>query len=262
MTEPLLVYLQKALSLQYAALAHHVPSIDNPSEIEALHDTRIALRRLRSLLRPWRGQGRLFAQVDQLACALGRATGPWRDKQVLVKELEQSGLRYQAVARREALQAGLGLIARNPLFDQLATSVLYLQVQLSTGGEEAVTPAALADYTDDCLRKLAKELRKPDFDLHDIRIKIKRLRYLFQAYPEHASPSKSLKRELDSVQSELGNWHDRFQWLRASGREKDLYACAKRWQSEEDRYARRALRSLDKLRPLLKREPDSHGSLQ
>ena len=260
MTEPLLVYLQQALTQQYDALARHVPSIDNPSEIEALHDTRIALRRLRSLLRPWRGQGRLFAQVDQLACELGRATGPWRDRQVLVEELEQSGLRYQAVARREALQTGLGLIARNPLFDQLAASVISLHVQLSAGGGDIVTPAALADYTDDCLIRLAKELRKADFDLHDIRIKIKRLRYLFQAYPEHAVPGKKLRRELDKAQSALGNWHDRFQWLLASGREKDLNPCAKRWQSEEDRYARRALRSLDKLRPLLKREPDSHGA--
>ncbi|MFN3581389.1 MAG: CHAD domain-containing protein [Pseudomonas sp.] len=253
MSEQLLDYLQTALSQQYDGLVQHVPSIDDPDEIEALHDTRIALRRLRSLLRPWREQGGLFSQVDLLAAELGRATGPWRDKQVLVGELQQLGLHYQAAARREALQTGLAVIADNPVFDLLAASILALQVQLATGGGGAVTPAALADYTDKSISRLAKGLKKTDFDLHDIRKKIKKLRYLFQAYPEHTAPGKKLRRELDRAQSELGNWHDRFQWLLVSTSENDLHCCIDYWQAEEDRRARRARRSLDRLRGLLKR---------
>lgn len=107
MNNTLLHYLQTSLKHQYRNLDKNIKQVANPEAPEALHRTRVAMR---SLLRPWKGQGECFAGVDGLAAELGRDTGPLRDKQVLEGELEKRGLHYQALARREAIVTGCGLV--------------------------------------------------------------------------------------------------------------------------------------------------------
>src|SRR3990167_9711488 len=59
---------------------------------EALHDLRIALRKLRSLLRPLRGVPACDALQKQ-AAELGRISGPLRDLEVLLAHLQGLGMR-------------------------------------------------------------------------------------------------------------------------------------------------------------------------
>ncbi len=72
---------------------------------EALHDLRIALRKLRSLLRPLRREP-LCAQLEQAAAALGALSGPLRDLEVLSAELRTRGLPAQSRRRQQQLPAG------------------------------------------------------------------------------------------------------------------------------------------------------------
>ena len=57
------------------------------SDGEALHDLRVNLRRLRSLLRPLRGLPGIDP-LDEVAAAVGRLSTPLRDDEVLLQELE------------------------------------------------------------------------------------------------------------------------------------------------------------------------------
>ncbi|WP_368858818.1 CHAD domain-containing protein, partial [Croceibacter atlanticus] len=60
------------------------------TDSEALHDLRIAVRRIRSLLRPMRSMSGVMA-LNNAAAEVGRLTTPARDIEVLIEELEERG---------------------------------------------------------------------------------------------------------------------------------------------------------------------------
>lgn len=100
--------LGRVLALQVRLYACQARLADC-TDTEALHDLRIALRQLRSLLRPLRG----FPAVDVLeqgAAVLGRLSGPLRDREVLVAELARMAWPiWRLSMRRSAPQATLPL---------------------------------------------------------------------------------------------------------------------------------------------------------
>tara|TARA_R110000822_G_scaffold65249_2_gene159820 strand:+ start:18898 stop:19668 length:771 start_codon:yes stop_codon:yes gene_type:complete len=246
-------YLQSSLAQQYQDLERNIGHLADPSATEALHDVRIAMRRLRSLLRPWREQGGWFAEVEHIAADLGRDTSPSRDRQVLIQELEKHGLLYQALSRREIMITACRMHGSDPRYALLMLAILALQERLADGSHDGqLSPAALADFADKLVAKLRKTLRKSHPDLHELRIKIKKLRYLYQAYPDHLQPSAKLLKALKRTQAELGEWHDNLQWLITSERELDLKGCRLYWQQEIDIRAARAQKRLKKLRKLLR----------
>ncbi|WP_022962555.1 CHAD domain-containing protein [Halopseudomonas pelagia] len=254
MSENVLHHLQSSLADQYRALDQHIGQLADPLAAHALHQTRIAMRSLRSLLRPWREQAEWFAVVDHIAGELGRNTSQLRDRQVLIQELEKRGLHYQTLARKEGMLTGFGLIGSDRRFDLLLLAIITLQNRLVAGGAEYhIDPIRLADYAQNMSRKLVGALQNPHQDMHDIRIKIKRLRYLYQAYPEYLQPSSIMTKTLKNAQDELGEWHDNLQWLMVSEHESDLRCCRVYWQMQIDRRARRARKRLKKLRKLLRR---------
>lgn len=246
-------YLQSSLVRHYMALDQYIVHLADPAAPEALHQTRIAMRSLRSLLRPWREQGEWLGTVDSIAVELGRSTSPVRDRQVLLHELERRGRQYQAVSRAAAMTTTCVLLGSDPRYRLLLLAIITLEERLAAGGAEyQLNPATLSDYADKRLRKLRKALRKPHQDLHDVRIKIKHIRYLYQAYPGYFKPSKELTRALKRAQAELGDWHDNLQWLLISEHESDLDCCTIDWQIQIDLKARRAQKKLKKLRKLLR----------
>lgn len=60
------------------------------SDVEALHDLRVSLRRMRSLLRPLRGLP-WIDPLEKAAAAMGQLSTPLRDDEVLLQELESLG---------------------------------------------------------------------------------------------------------------------------------------------------------------------------
>lgn len=260
MGDNLLQYLQASLTEQYHVLDMNIPQLAEPSATEALHQTRIAMRRLRSLLRPWRGKGDWFVAVGNMAAELGRETGPWRDKQVLVQELEQRGAYYQAASRRAAMLTGSTLIGSDLRFRLLLLAIINLQQRLSDGRDDyRLEPNILDDYAQKLIKKLLKTLQKKNPDLHEVRKEIKKLRYLYQAYSEYLEPGPKLVKSLRRAQNELGEWHDNLQWLMISERETDLGCCRDHWQAEIDHRVRRARKRLKKLRKLLRSDTASRA---
>lgn len=67
---------------------------------EALHDLRIAVRRIRSLLRPMRALSEVAA-LNFAAAEVGRLTTPARDLRVMIQELEHRRFPVQAQLRTQ-----------------------------------------------------------------------------------------------------------------------------------------------------------------
>ncbi|MDG1582016.1 CHAD domain-containing protein [Pseudomonas sp. GOM6] len=201
---------------------------------EALHELRIAVRRLRSLLRPLR-QEPLCAALEQSAGALGKASGPLRDLEVLAAELRRLG-QSEAAQRR--------LAERDDGYAQLLAGVPLQRLQIR-----------LDDWPQDCrdahrdgqwqagakqvrrnlarqVRKLTAALRDPSHDRHRLRLLIKRLRYCAEAWPAYSELSASTLRALRQAQGALGDWHDHLQWLLRVQSEADLLPCVQHWQVE------------------------------
>ncbi|WP_132564798.1 CHAD domain-containing protein, partial [Pseudomonas aeruginosa] len=84
---------------QQVALMSAVARLEARTDGEALHDLRIALRRLRSLLRPIRGVPGV-EELEHAAAEVGRLSGPIRDLEVLLPALAAEGLRDALAVRR------------------------------------------------------------------------------------------------------------------------------------------------------------------
>lgn len=203
------------------------------TDSEALHDLRTSVRRLRSLLRPLRG----LPGVDQLeaaAKAVGQLTTPFRDKEVLAAHLithhfpaagakrlaELEGV-FVAVAASAELGRLLAVLDAFPQFLRAAQ-----RQKLLRGLRKRVLKRLAKQW-----RKLLKALRDPAHDRHRLRLLIKRVRYAGEAYPQlDRTPVKTI-RCLKKAQSELGNWHDHFQWLLQAQQQADLAPCVAGWQA-------------------------------
>lgn len=83
------------------------------TDSEALHDLRIALRRLRSLMRPLRGLPGV-EQLEDAAQALGTLTTPLRDREVLAAQLIQRGHLQAGQRRLEGRARTFASVARSP----------------------------------------------------------------------------------------------------------------------------------------------------
>ena len=100
---------------QQVALMSAVARLEARTDGEALHDLRIALRRLRSLLRPIRGVPGV-EELEHAAAEIGRLSGPIRDLEVLLPALAAEGLRDALAVRRPVLESGyVAVLASQPL---------------------------------------------------------------------------------------------------------------------------------------------------
>lgn len=216
---------------------------------EALHDLRIALRRLRSLLRPLRGLP-LVALLEQAAGALGRLSGPVRDQEVLLGELQRLGYlqqaqtmgvvregQYRAIAEAREMRELLGLLDDWPARWR----------QAGRDGELDGLDKRIRRRLRQQQRRLAGALREPQQDRHALRLLIKRVRYGADAYARQSGLAPAVQARLKSAQGALGDWHDRLQWLALTESEADLQACRSAWNEALAIHAERADEALLKL---------------
>ncbi|WP_162917176.1 CYTH and CHAD domain-containing protein [Dongia deserti] len=202
--------------------------------VEAIHQFRVALRRLRAIVGAYR---ELIDDTVHAAWSIDlrwaqRACGPARDLDVLVLEtLSQMSSHLQhdeafqrflqvanegrAVARREAIQA-----LHNPRY-------AAMQLQLFQGLHDGAWRHALAgpildapvrDFAERLLQKRYKRLMKlgerwselPDAELHRLRIFGKKLRYVSLAFSSLFKPkaTKRFQDRLSDVQDCLGAVND------------------------------------------------------
>lgn len=199
---------------------------------EALHDFRVALRRLRSVLRAFRPVlGDRFPQrLRRRLRDLARMTNAARDAEVLVVWLEErlpqlapakrTGAKWllaRLVERRDAgYRESLAAIERD--FPKLARRVrrrLDSAAQESTVAALPERPfgAVLADLVAEHARMLGEHLEQAgSFDdgamVHETRINAKRLRYLLELVAAELPSAAEAVDHLKALQTLLGDLHD------------------------------------------------------
>lgn len=201
------------------------------TDSEALHDLRIVVRRLRSLLRPLRGLPGVET-LEEVTAEFGRLSSPLRDMEVLIAELERLGQRQAAAARRQVVQLGYARLLGESSLVRLEHCLTLLPGLL----REAQRLGGLKGWRQKVHRRLVRQrqrlqeaLADPAHDRHRLRLLVKRVRYAEEVWPRQLTlPAAALK----AAQASLGDWHDRLQWCLRAAEENDLRPCLAHWQRE------------------------------
>ena len=224
-------FVAQIISLE-VSLYHSRARLVASSDSEALHDLRIAVRKIRSLLRPLRNLPGVVA-LSQAAAEVGRTTTPTRDLEVIIHELQKMGYPRQATSRTAILKENHQKIASSSALDKLFEE-LDRWTDLFRAAERAGDLADIKRQIQKALKKrinqLVAGLRNKDFDRHELRIIVKNTRYLTDAFPTLSPLRAKSKAQLKSVQSSLGSWHDHHQWCLRAETETDLLNIAPLWE--------------------------------
>ena len=248
-------YVAEIRSLEEALLEAY-RRLDEAADVEALHDLRIAVRRIRSLTAPLRSQPE-SQTLREAAAEVGRLTTPTRDLEVLIIELQQRGHDTSADVRRRRLQTDYQLIVAAPELQRLFAALQQWPVAFrkSKLGEDSqalkrIIGKALTRQID----KLHAALKDVEFDRHQLRILVKRTRYLTDAFPQLSPLPTAATKSLKKAQAALGAWHDHFQWGLAARRESDLQPLALQWEEASKQELKEAEVALSELAELLPKE--------
>ncbi|HFI5336845.1 TPA: CHAD domain-containing protein [Serratia liquefaciens] len=189
------------------ALNQALLRLQDTSDVEALHDVRINLQRIRSLLRPLRGIPGVTG-LSSAAADLGKITTPIRDLEVLIAELELHQLAWQANTRKTELHRRKLALMSQPLLTHFPT---LLHIWPKTF--RRTQPRHIK-------RRVALRLR----------LLVKRLRYVAEAYSQLSLITPETVASLKTAQSALGDWHDRFVWCQQAENQQDLWPLLPQWQ--------------------------------
>ena len=220
------------ISLQEVRLRSCCARLQADDDTEALHDLRINLRALRSLLRPLRGLPATDL-LEQAAAELGRLSNPLRESQVLVGELQRLGL--TDVASDYAADAGvtirqlLSSAQLQRLFEVLDGFALIWRLANREGCLLGLRKR-IRGYLRKELRKLGVPSELATGDLHALRLRVKRLRYASEAYPQLSQLGARDLLLLRKLQKCLGDWNDCQHWLACAGIDGRLTPCQVLWQ--------------------------------
>ncbi len=202
----------------------HAQTLRTRRDAEALHQIRVALRRLEVVLGAFGEAFRQswFAQLRGRAKVVLRALGPARDLDVLLDTLWPDdararnviALRRKAEAARDRAWKTVRRLIRSEDFVLLLDDLAGLeQSRLPLGGDMQVGPLSrrLLDQAAARVRKRGHKAQgRKEETLHRLRIALKKLRYLTQAFAS-LYPGRRLKPYLQSVrqlQEELGHLND------------------------------------------------------
>jgi CHAD domain-containing protein len=238
----------QVLALEVKLMACHARLIAE-TDSEALHDLRITVRRLRSLLRPLRDLPGV-EQLEAAAQGVGQQTTPLRDREVLAAWLDQQGMTHAAQKRSDSLSKAYATVATSPALVQLF-NVLEAFPRFVRASQHQKLLRGLHTRIEKRLDKQWKNLKAamndPEHDRHRLRLLIKRVRYAAETYPDFSRSSKKIQAHLKAAQSELGDWHDHFQWLAQAEQEHDLTPCVAGWRLGILRAERKADVALERL---------------
>ncbi|ROL75467.1 CHAD domain-containing protein [Pseudomonas vranovensis] len=244
--------IAQVLSLQVRLLACQARLVAD-TDSEALHDLRIGVRRLRSVLRPLRA----LPGVDQLegaAKALGSLTTPLRDREVLAAQLLERQQVAAAQARLAQRRQTFASVAASAELARLLAIIDAFPVFLRAAQRQGLI-RRLQQRIDKRLEKQWKQLRQalddPAHDRHRLRLLIKRVRYAAEAYPQLQHSNSRLQKALKRAQSELGRWHDLLQWLLQAEQQRDLAPCVSHWQAQLAKAEQGADATLERLQAQL-----------
>ncbi|SDB45985.1 CHAD domain-containing protein [Belnapia rosea] len=228
--------LLSALGHLLEVMLSHAPGCRLGAGPEAVHQTRVALRRLRSVLKSF-GAAAACAEVKEFDAglkALATALGPARDWDVFlagtgaaVAEAVGGDRRLLALlkageARRQEAYGALRRLLEGPAFPRLVLAGLGLVLlrpwRQGPAEQQALLDQPLSEFGATLLDKRWHRLRKRGEDiaehgaeaLHEVRLDAKRLRYAAELFAP-LWPGKSARRflrRLAALQEELGLAND------------------------------------------------------
>jgi len=203
--------------------------LDDLGDKEALHDFRVALRRLRSWLRAFRPAlaDTITPKMERRLKRIAKATGSSRDLEVHVEWVEDARRSLSDNARvgatwllqqlrrdkREADADFRSVISRK--FDRAAedaeAGLSRYQASVEEDGERFATAAA--DMVELQMMALSNAVARVTgqgdrAEAHAARIAAKRLRYLLEGVADASPAAKPLIEELKALQDTLGELHD------------------------------------------------------
>ena len=204
--------------------------LQDPTDYEALHDFRVAVRRLRTHIEAHRSQlgkrrvQKLLGQLGELASA----TNTFRDREVQREWLrKQTGRKNIAKLQREGLglilndlngsdpksAQPLDLLGRN--FSRVCRDFKQRWTSRSggdTSGHDPLNTAvaqAIIKHSATLRRQLAKLRSLDDVKAtHRARLAVKRLRYLLEPLDQVMPGARKLVRDLKGLQDRLGDLRD------------------------------------------------------
>jgi CHAD domain-containing protein len=200
---------------------------------EALHDFRVALRRLRSCLRAYRGplQGSVPKKLAKRLKRLAGATGPGRDAEVQLEWLRgrRSHLGPQQRQGHTWMQARLNSRMREA-YGELQEEIerdfpdvegelrrnlsvyrtkIFLDPEVVPPTLGTVTAWILHDQVSELEDHLAKVRRADDEEeAHRARISAKRVRYLLEPLVDELPEASAVVKRFKALQDQLGDLHD------------------------------------------------------
>ncbi|MGW0519134.1 CHAD domain-containing protein [Crossiella sp. NPDC003009] len=226
--DPVHLHVRAALDVRLAALRAHEAGTRSGEDAEDLHQMRVAVRRLRAMLkaaRPFLDRGTADGLRAELGW-LGRALGPVRDLDVLIERLTTEAAHFPADERAavDTLLAGLHAerdTARAALHKALDSrryrrllKALAAEAASTEPGPPVDTLAALSGLVRAEFARLARAVAKagPDPEdevLHALRIDGKRLRYTAElARPLLGKKIRVLLKATTDFQDVLGEHQD------------------------------------------------------
>jgi CHAD domain-containing protein len=236
---PALVDLPPKEGARRLALAHLEAArvararLASSADPEALHDYRVALRRLRSCLRSYRRELRstVTRKGRRRLARLARATNRSRDLEVHLAwlaargatagEAERPGVAWltarleetQRRARKEMLSLHERLFPT--VHDRLHRQLLHYRttVRLDADARRLTTADATARHAEPAVRLLERRLRRiedvtDEAEIHRARIAAKHLRYLLEPFATILPGGDAIIARLKSLQDALGDVHD------------------------------------------------------
>lgn len=207
--------------------------LEDPSDHEALHDFRVALRRLRSVVRAFRPvlDGRVAGKLRRRLNRLADATSESRDLEVqrawIESQLERLSARQKSGAKWmisiiQEREAEAGHAFRRKVEKRFTPLVMRLREALSE--PEGAAPAAgatAAASTGVILGQAVHQLTttlearlaavhsiSDDTEIHAARIRVKRLRYLLEPFRKELAGAPEVIARLKQLQDLLGDLHD------------------------------------------------------
>lgn len=227
---PALEAARRMLSVQYKTILADVEGAIMGEDIEPLHRIRVAIRRLRCLLRTFRRFLPNTDRIDEVLGSLGNALGPARDLDVWVSFLRSEEVslvvpdtpRWRALVRHQQQVRRLQLPtvrrelrgARFPALRRGMATLLRAQLPSLLGAGLAVRLEQFA------AKKFRKELRhvrelgslrrsSSPKKLHRLRVALRRARYLGEFFgPVLGNSADKLTRRLHRVEKPLAAMHD------------------------------------------------------
>lgn len=205
----------------------------DPRDAEALHDFRVAIRRLRSTLRAWWPyvKGSISKKDAKGLKALQSATGGGRDAEVLLEWVapqratmrgaQRVGLDWMVDHLRARKEEGYAEVLDDvrKRFDALEQRLrrrlarMRVEVRLDRPSKGETWAMALAERAHEHAAELAEHLAQVHGlgdleEAHQARIAVKRLRYLLEPVRPHSEEARAIVRRCKRLQDVLGDLND------------------------------------------------------